>query len=953
MKNEESDILRRALAREKAARLAAESILETKSLELYQLSQELKVTNSKLENLLKEKTSELRGVFENINDAYVVMDLWGNTLKMNDAARVLLAFDNRQEDVNLLTIADSSEVDRVMDGFESLIATGSISNLQIKINPKDSRQKLVQINASLISDENNNPIAAQGIIRDITHDKEVERKIIESENRLATLIQNLDSGVLLEDPNGVISLTNKKFCHLLKIPHSPEELKGKYCGDLRHEVRKLFENPKQFEQRVKNILDTNKPVLGEELTMIDGRILERDYLPIFENGRYKGHLWKYQDVTLKRKYRKSVEQQREKYRGIIANMNLGLIEVDPNDRILMVNKSFIEISGYEEDELIGEIAYKKLAIATSKNKIKKENLNRKKGVSNSYEIEIKRKDGEIRNWFISGAPNFDLSGEIVGSVGVIWDITDAKRNLNLLEEKKDELDVIFNSASIGIVLGRNGKILRSNTYFDNLLGYQKNELVGLNIKDITDSDDKKITSQYLKNVSEGNVNNFILNKRYQTKSGSKIWARTNVVSVKDFKGNPKYDVAIIEDITEKRNRSVILKMVNNLTKSILGKIDINEIAWEIVKNLAEYLESDDCVIYVVDWENNKLVQKAAFGEKLDDHSNIKNILELPIGEGIVGSVVKTGKSELIHDTSKDKRYIVDDKSRLSEITVPIIRNNKVIAIIDSEHPQKNHYNERHVQTLESVARLVGVQLETAVNISKREKAEAINAELLIRLEKRNDELHEYAHVVSHDLKAPLRSLSALFSWIKEDNTGKFDEETINNFGLIDLTLEKMEQLISDILLYSSVDKDNILNNKVDLNEVIEDVKTILFLPDHVEISVVSTLPVVRGDRVQFLQLFQNLIGNAVKYNDKAKGEINVSCTEESSFYKFAIQDNGIGIADKDHDKIFKIFQSLNKEPNSSGIGLSIVKKIVDLYQGEIWLESELGKGTTFYFTIKK
>lgn len=340
MNKEEVDILKRALAREKAARKAAEKILEEKSAELYDLTQELQSSNEQLEKLVKEKTSELRGVFENIIDAYVVIDLWGNVLKMNDSAVSLLGYNNEIQDFNLLELADVSEAEHIMNGFHSIKYEGSITDFQVKINTKNRGQRLVHINASLIIDEENNPIAAQGIVRDITQEKAAEKQLIESENRLATLIQNLDSGVLLEDENRTIALTNKKFCELFKIPLNPEELIGQDCTNSAEDSKVLFEEPEAFVDRINSIIEKRELVLGDELVMVNGTVLERDYIPIFEDSTYKGHLWKYKDITLRQKYRQSIEAEREKYSNIIANMNLGLIEVSVDDEILMANNSF-------------------------------------------------------------------------------------------------------------------------------------------------------------------------------------------------------------------------------------------------------------------------------------------------------------------------------------------------------------------------------------------------------------------------------------------------------------------------------------------------------------------------------------------------------------------------------------------------------------------------------------
>jgi len=225
--------------------------------------------------------------------------------------------------------------------------------------------------------------------------------------------------------------------------------------------------------------------------------------------------------------------------------------------------------------------------------------------------------------------------------------------------------------------------------------------------------------------------------------------------------------------------------------------------------------------------------------------------------------------------------------------------------------------------------------------------------LLSALEKSNNELQEYAHIVSHDLKSPLRSIDALVSWLKEDNKDKLDQASMQNFALIETTLEKMEQLISDILTYSSIDAVSNQKEAVNLHNLVTDLVQILYIPDHISVHIKNELPSMYGDPVKLKQLFQNLISNAAKFIDKEKGLIEIDVQEHKSHYQFSVQDNGIGIDKQYHDKIFKIFHSLKKSNTSTGVGLSIVKKIIDLHKGEIWLSSELTKGTCFYFTLKK
>ncbi|GAL74107.1 sensory transduction histidine kinase [Nonlabens ulvanivorans] len=234
------------------------------------------------------------------------------------------------------------------------------------------------------------------------------------------------------------------------------------------------------------------------------------------------------------------------------------------------------------------------------------------------------------------------------------------------------------------------------------------------------------------------------------------------------------------------------------------------------------------------------------------------------------------------------------------------------------------------------------------------KSLEIQKELLLKqLARSNDELHEYAHIVSHDLKSPLRSIYALVNWLKEDNLDKYDDTSLTNISLIEETLEKMEQLIGDILDYSSLNSTNKEFTKINCNELLIDLIKVIYVPSHIEIKLNGELPEINGDRTKINQLFQNLLSNAVKFIDKDKGLIEVSFEELTTHYIFRIKDNGIGIDPAFHDKIFKIFHALNKNKDSTGIGLSIVKKIVDLHQGKIWLESKVGEGTTFFFTLKK
>ena len=660
MSQEKIDILERSLKREKAARKSAEKILEDKSRDLHFLSDELKATNSKLENLLHEKSSQLKGVFENIIDAFVVIDLWGNVIKFNDAATLLFGYNIDIEALNILSLIYVEDMEYAKTSFTDLQIKGFFKNYKARVYTKLNGVKWVHINASIIYDKDKNPIAAQGIVRDITKERTSKEKLIESENRLSTLVLNLNSGIILEDENRKIVLSNTKFCELLDRDMHPDDLFGLDITLLSEQNKNLVKNPELFVKGLREIVEKKVAVFGAQIEMIDGKVIGINYTPIILDGKSKGFLWTFTDITLEKKYNLSLEAQKLKFSNIIANMNLGLVEVNNDDEILLINQSFLDMSGYSEEELLGKKANRILFKEKGDNIILQQNKQRLTGDSNSYELKVKNKNNEFKHWLVSAAPSYNLLGDIVGSIGIHLDIT-ALKNLELQKEL------------------------------------------------------------------------------------------------------------------------------------ILRELEIS-----------------------------------------------------------------------------------------------------------------------------------------------------------------NNQLHEYAHIVSHDLKSPLRSIDALVSWIKADNVGKFDKITTQNFQLLDTTLETMEKLISNVLKYSSAgSKAKEKEKDIDLNSTVSDLKNMLLIPDNISIKVLNKLPTVQGDKTKFQQLFQNLLSNAIKFCDKENGIIEINYVDNNTFHQFSIKDNGIGIQKKYHDKIFQIFHSLNERKDSTGVGLSIVKKIINLHEGDIWLESEPNVGTTFYFTIKK
>ncbi|TMM56654.1 PAS domain S-box protein [Maribacter algarum] len=655
MDSKEVLLLKKALERQKKARQQAEHILEEKSKELYDVTHHLQETNSKLENLLSEKTSELDGVFINIIDPYVVMDLKFNVINMNTSAKEFLGYDHSRESLNLAKIVHPDFIAYTAQSFKSLIEVGTLKNYRAKIFTKDNSVKWILINSSLIYNTERKPIAAQGIVRDITHEMEIKQLLSEQKKQLDIIVENSPLGIVLTD-EGKIVKTNATFAHLLG--YTEAELKQLHVKDI--SAPEDTDDSQNLIRKMNNGEVDKFSIIKRYYKKAGGFLLAKTLVSSVkdEKGKVEYQVALIEDITKEREAEERLKTEREKYSSIIANMNLGLIEVDNHDIIQLVNHSFCKMSGFEEEELVGKKASDILKLKDKTIIDAKRDL-RMSGESDSYEVEVLNKKGEVLHWLISGAPRYDHTKSVVGSIGIHLDITNQK----LLEIQKEKL-----------------------------------------LKD---------------------------------------------------------------------------------------------------------------------------------------------------------------------------------------------------------------------------------------------------------LEKSNDGLKEYAHIVSHDLKSPLRSISALSSWLLEDYHDKLDENGKFNLQQIQEKIEGMDRLIDGILKYSSITDATLDNSLVDLNEVINEIREIIYVPDHVNIVMMNQLPKIKVDKTKIQQLFQNLLSNAVVNIERQEGLVEISSIENNSHWEFSIKDNGVGIPKEYHEKIFKIFQSIGHDERSTGIGLSIVKKIIDLYQGQIWLESEVGQGTTFHFTIKK
>ncbi|MFQ5572017.1 MAG: ATP-binding protein, partial [Rhodothermales bacterium] len=223
------------------------------------------------------------------------------------------------------------------------------------------------------------------------------------------------------------------------------------------------------------------------------------------------------------------------------------------------------------------------------------------------------------------------------------------------------------------------------------------------------------------------------------------------------------------------------------------------------------------------------------------------------------------------------------------------------------------------------------------------------------LERSNAELADFAYVVSHDLKAPLRAVSQLATWISEDYAECLDDKGQEKLNLLIGRIHRMHNLIEGILQYSRIGRVREDEARVNLHTLVQETVETLAPPEHITVTIDEALPSVVGEPARLRQVFQNLLSNAVKYMDKPNGRVRIGCEDEGAHWRISVADNGPGIAETYHHKIFQMFQTLTPrdEFESTGVGLALVKKIVEANGNRVWLESTVGEGSTFYFTLPK
>lgn len=750
-------------------------------------------------------------------------------------------------------------------------------------------------------------------------------KLIEAQKEFQNFIELSKDLVCIGNVNGNFYKVNPAFTTVLG--YSKEELEGKPFFDLIHpddiektniEVEKLSQGKKtiSFENRYR--CKNGKFVILSWNTSPD---------PV------TGNLYCIaRDMTWEKKQQEKLFNTKTDLQAILNATEFSIISSGLDGVIKQFNYGAEKLLGYKSEEVVGkftpEIFHLKEEVVKKAEELSIELARkvepgfetfvlkaREFGIADSQEWSYLRKDGTTIPMRLSVNAIKNSEGILTGYLGMAKDITKQKEaELNLINSNKllDESERIAKIGSWKFDLKSNNLIWSKGHYaifeFDEMDATKLNEAYRSRIspEDLVILDElsdkivatgEKFEINYKINFPDNRIKYILeIGQPYKNVTGEVIGIQGSV-----------------QDITEKTISQQKIKEKSKEINDIKAALDESTIVSVTnPKGIFTYVNDNFCTISKYDKE-----ELIGLNQKI-----ISDYLSSEFAKDILKTIVSGNiwKGE-IKNRAKDESYYWEKTT-----IVPFLdTNGKIYQYI-----------------------------AISADISEQKLAQENLKQALIDLEKNNKELDQFAYVVSHDLKAPLRAINNLAEWIVEDMPDMPDEVR-TNLGLLRGRILRMENLINGVLDYSRIGRTHIEMETFDIKVMLHQIADTVIPNTNFDILIDDKMPQIFNAKILLYQVFSNLIGNTVKYNDKKVGKIECIYEDLKTFHQFTIRDNGPGIPQKYQERVFGFFQTIEArdKKESTGIGLSIVKKIIEEKGGIIYIESEENKGASFIFTIPK
>lgn len=702
-----------------------------------------------------------------------------------------------------------------------------------------------------------------------------------------------------------------------------------------------------------------------------------------------------QEISGRIEVEHTLRKSEERYRRIFENIQDVYFEAGFDGIIYELSPSIQLISQYKREELISTSIYKRYMNPSDREIILKKLL--KYGNLNDQEVIFKNRDGSPIYCSVNTKLEFDRSGKPEKLVGTIRNIAGRKRTEEELKSYKEKLEELVENRTRQLLLTNeslkkeirenektrialkateenyrqlfeklqdifyrtdmDGKIILMSPSVERIMGYTPEELMGKDMATtgyVNPSERQKFLDLLHKN---GEVKNFIA--QLKKKDGSKIWVSTNAHFFRDEKGGIAGVEGITRDFSDQQailaelmRKNNELALLHSTSQFFSSSLDLNQLIHAVTEKIISLLNAEAGSVWLLDNRSEKFQCFQA----TDLHKEIITGWEMESGQGIVGWVIQNEQSLIVDDAQQDSRFYndIDNKTGMktrSIICVPMILKKKVIGALEVVDSTEKKFTENDLVLLELIASSASISIENArlygelqKELEKREKAE----DLLIA---KNNELEDFAHRISHDLKNPLILINGFISSIAE-----YPELFAEFFPRIITLTDKLARVIDNLLKLSKAGK--IIDKKeiIDTESLIRE--TYMLVNNRAtpaEIIFHPPVPPINGDPESIREIFSNLILNSLQYRDPEKDKVTMEVKGNNlgDISVIIFKDNGIGLKEEHLEKVFHPGFAYSKN-RGTGFGLSIVKKLVKAHDGEVTAKSNgENQGTEFILSFSK
>lgn len=754
--------------------------------------------------------------------------------------------------------------------------------------------------------------------------KETEKKLSQTLDLLRTLLTNLNSGILFEDENRNILFTNQLFCNFFNIELSPDSLIGLDCSNSAEQTKDLFKQPISFIAEINKLLHFKEPVFNQILEMKNGRFLERNFVPIYIHGVYKGNLWKYTDVTEKNNIQKELKKSEENYRRMIDHASDIIYKADNRGFFIFVNPVTCRVTGFTKEELY-KMHFSELIRPDYKIKAVKFYLDQVKNrvASTYFEFPIITKSG--KELWIGQSVQFSLRTiDDFELTALAIDITVRKKSEAALKESNQKLtllqNLIDNSSDSIQVATEGGNLFYYNKEAKRRLGLPNENLDKFSVIDIEknfkDLEDWKLHIAELKERNELTIEGENINQITGKTFPVEITAR--FVKINDI----GYVIANSRDITARKKIESLLKKQEEKYRNIIANMNLGLI--EVDRN--------ERILHV----NQSFCNMSGYN-----------------AEDLIG---KNAKELFAQEENFD---IMESKVQLRAKNI----SDMYQIPVKDKNGNKRWWSISGAPNFNDSGELIG-SIGIHLDITEQKLLEKDLEAALLKAELGSKAKEAFLANMSHEIRTPLNAIIGMIRELTKENLSFTQRTYVENSSIAS---KHLLSIINNVLDISKIEAGELtleeehfqlegsINNVFSIMSSRAHEKNIYLKCDFSELIHTTFI----GDPLRLEQILINLIGNAIKFT--SNGGITIKCSLLNNFsdrqvVKITVTDTGIGMDEEYLKNAFKKFtqedKSVSRKYGGTGLGLAITYELVQLMNGTIEIESEKGSGTTFSIVMQ-